>query len=81
MANALDYFDPQLNSLFNTGYSHGYNGHGPVLEHMAYIRGYLTGAEDRASDEMDMASGQLDHLSDAERAFLYGQEERGVHYR
>jgi hypothetical protein len=81
MAKATDYYDPQQTRLFNAGYSHGYYRRGAVLSDMVYLRGLLAGAEDREADERDMASGQLDGLSESEREFLYGEEERGVHYR
>ena len=81
MSKATDYYDPQQTRIYNIGYDDGYWSRGPVLDSMPYKRGYLAGAEDRASDQRDMATGELDSLSESEREFLYGLEERGVHYR
>lgn len=81
MAKATDYFSPSVNREFNLGYHAGYSGSPAVLDSMAYQRGFLSGAEDRAADARDMATGELDGLSESERDFLYGVEERTSNYR
>lgn len=78
---ATDYFNPTHNKLFNTGYDDGYSGRSPSLDGLVYTRGYLAGAEDKAEDEAATASGELDNLSESERDFLYGLEERASDYR
>lgn len=81
MPKATDYYDPYQTRIFNLGYTDGYYMYGPFLDHMDYSRGHLAGAEDRAEDDAALASGDLDALSESERDFLYGREEKVSDYR
>lgn len=70
------------NQQWNQGYSLGYNGKSlPVDASDVAQTAYLVGIEDRIEDEEAIASGTYDHLSNAEREWLFGTEEKASEYR
>lgn len=75
------YHDPDKVSWYNRGYNEGYGNQEISTSNQDYLRGYLAGREQYREDQQAIQSGQVDHLSESEREFLFGDEEKVVHYR
>lgn len=73
--------EEQRNRRWNAGYSDGYHGRPSREDREPYLTAYTVGVSDRIEDEEALASGDLDGLSESEREFLYGEEEKASGYR
>ena len=67
--------------LWNEGFGDGYHYlPSQTGKPEVYYTAYDVGKETRDEDEEALASGEVDHLSESEKEFLYGFEERRRDY-
>lgn len=69
------------NLKWNQGYHDGYVGRGPAETEGTYITAFYVGRDDREEDEGMIEENVFDGISESEREFLYGYEEKLSEYR
>lgn len=62
------------NKIFQQGYHDGYTRELPARSDEQYLAGWNAGSQDKTEDELALATGDFDGLSEAERELIYGNE-------